>query len=277
MYGVTVLIVNYNSGRWLERCLESLRTALPVHILDNASTDGGLDGIVSGKNVELIRSDTNLGFAVGVNRLAARVATPFMLVLNPDCAVAPDALERLVSRLRADDRLGLVSGRVDDLSGREQRGCRRRLPTPARILNELIPSRRQKGLGVDLTETPAPGDFVEIEAVNGACMLIRTEAFRAVGGMDTGFPFHFEDLDLMARLRDAGWRIGWEPAARIVHAGGISSRHRRFSVHWNRHRGLWRYLRRHCRTFPWTPVWWLLIWSHAVLKLPLVWLRRGVS
>lgn len=274
MCDATVLIVNYNSGRWLKRCLEHLRTALPVRILDNASSDDSLDGIVPGKNVELIRSDTNLGFAAGVNRLAGGVTTPFMLILNPDCAVAQDAVEHLASRLKADASLGLVSGRVEDLSGREQRGSRRCLPTPVRIVNELIPSRRKRGLGVDLTEIPPPPEFAEIEAVSGACMLLRTEAFRAVGGTDAGFPLHFEDLDLMARLRRAGWRIGWEPAARITHAGGVSSGHRRFQVHWNRHRGLWRYLRIHCRTFPWTPVWWLLIWSHAVIKLPLIGWRR---
>lgn len=274
MPDITVLIVNYNSGRWLRCCLRTLSTALAVRILDNASSDDSLDGTVSDEHVELIRSDTNLGFAAGVNRLAAGVTTPFMLVLNPDCKMVPDAVEQLASRLCADSRLALVSGLVEGVSGGEQRGSRRRLPTPARIISELIPFRRKRGLGVDLTETPPPPEFIEVEAVSGACMLLRTDAFRAVGGMDTKFPLHFEDLDLMARLRRAGWRIGWEPAARIIHAGGVSSNHRPLQVHWNRHRGLWRYLRNHCRTFPWTPVWWLLIWSHAVIKLPSVGWRR---
>lgn len=274
---VTVVVVNYNSGPWLERCLRALRgrdaSLPPVVVVDNDSTDGSPEGIRPFGNVRMVHSDANLGFARGVNRGASQVTTDYLLVLNPDCLLVPEGLERLVREMDDHPDCGLASGRVFDTSGNEQRGSRRRLLTPERILAEVL---SRPGEGVDLVDQPAPSEPAEVEAVSGACMLIRRTAFRELAGFDEDYPMHFEDLDLMTRMRNAGWTIRLHPEVIASHAGGISSARRPAAVVWSKHRGLWRYLKRHCRkeipVWQW-PLWALAIHAHGLLRTSLAWIR----
>lgn len=272
---VAVLIVNYNAGDWLARCVAGLRpdggVSPAIRIVDNGSTDGSLERIDTA-DVEIDRTGRNLGFAAGINRAAAGADAEFLLLLNPDCRIEPAALLRLVDELDRHPRAALVSCRVLDHHGQEQRGSRRRLPTPRRIIAELL----GRVGGIDLTDRPAPDEPVEVEAVSGACMLVRRSAFEQIGGMAPAYPLHFEDLDLFARLSAAGWTLRWTPAAEVVHAGGQSTARRPVAVLWAKHRGLWIYLRRHCaaRWPRWQrPAWALALIAHALLKTPVVWFQ----
>ncbi len=272
---VTAVIVNYNSGPWLARCVRALKgkgARVPrVIVVDNASSDDSLDNLPPMPTTDIVRSLDNLGFGRGVNLVLDRVDTPYLLVINPDCLLVPEGLHALVEEMDSHEQAGMVSGRIYDMGGNEQRGSRRQLPGPRRVLNEVL--RFRMGPAIDLTHLPAPSQPVDVEAVSGACMLIRTAAFRHLGGFDTGFPMHFEDLDLMARLLADGWTIRLVPDVAISHAGGVSSRQRPVRVMINKHRGLWRYLNKHCRDRwpPWVrPFWWLGIWLHVLLMLPVV-------
>lgn len=269
---VDVLIVNYNAGEWLARAVDSVRPdgadRPAIRIVDNGSTDGSAE-TVDPQRAALDRTGRNLGFAVGINRAAGQATAEFLLLLNPDCLIRPDALAILVDELDRHPEAALVSGRILDLDGREQRGSRRRLPTPSRVLAELM-----RGDGVDLTDTPPPDGSIEVEAVSGACMLVRRSAFEQVGGLDAAYPMHFEDLDLFARLAGTGWSLRWVPDAEIVHAGGRSSAHRPVRVLWAKHRGLWIYLQRHClAALPrWQrPIWRTGLAASALMRTPMVW------
>ncbi|TVR96655.1 MAG: glycosyltransferase family 2 protein [Wenzhouxiangellaceae bacterium] len=277
---VTAVIVNYNSGPWLARCIRALKgkgARLPLLlVIDNASDDDSLDNLPPMPGLDIVRNSSNLGFGRGVNSALERVTTPYLLILNPDCLMVPEGLAALVRDMDAHPEAGLVSGRIYDMSGNEQRGSRRQLPGPRRVLNEFL--RFRMGPVIDLTHLPSPSEPGEVEAVSGACMLVRTEAFRALNGFDAGFPMHFEDLDLMSRLQQAGWTVRLVPDVAISHAGGVSSRRRPVRVMVSKHHGLWRYLNKHCRNrWPvWVrPLWWLGIWLHAALMVPVVlWRRR---
>jgi len=276
---VCVLIVNYNSGQWLARCVRALKGVsgrLPnVHVLDNGSVDGSVDKLPDMPGLKVTRLEENLGFGAGINSLARTVTQDFMLILNPDCLLVAESLERLVKELDDWPNAALVSGRIFDMGGNEQRGSRRQLPSPKRLRNEVL--RFHFSSGVDLTHLPAPEGPCEVEAVSGACMLVRRNQFNAVGGFDTGFPMHFEDLDLMARLRAAKQQIRLVPDVAISHAGGVSSKHRPMQVEFNKHRGLWRYLVKHCKAqWPWwsRPLWATAIAAHFALAVPAAFLRR---
>ena len=261
---VCVLIVNYNSGPWLTNCIRALRgngAQLPaIQVLDNASDDSSALDLNNIPGLEAILSRQNIGFGAGINTLAQNVTHEFILVLNPDCLIVQNGLKRLIEELDAFPSAAMCSGRVFDMSGNEQRGSRRMLPTPRRLLKEMF--RLNVGEGIDLTRMPPPQSNCEVEAVSGACMLIRRDCFNELGGFDLDFPMHFEDLDLMARLAHAGHAIRLVPEVAISHAGGVSSRHRRFKVQLDKHRGLWRYLNKHCRD-QW-PVWSRPLWAGAI-------------
>lgn len=276
---VDVAIVNYNAGDWLAHCIARLRPEgvdrPHVIVVDNASNDASLQALdereSTAGDLTIERLDRNTGFAAGVNRATAHATREFLLILNPDCLLAPDALARLVAELDAHPEAGLVSGRVLGADGHEQRGSRRRLPTPRRVIAELL---RTDGERIDCSDSPAPDSSVDVEAVSGACMLVRRGAFERLGGMDEGYPLHFEDLDLFARLRAAGWTLRWVPDVEILHAGGRSSSTRPVGVLWAKHLGLWRYLTNHCRdAWPvWQrPLWLIALVAHAVLRTPLAW------
>lgn len=274
---VSVLIVNYNAGEWLERAVGAVRPAgsadPEVIVVDNGSTDASLDAL-DVHSVEIDRAGRNLGFAGGINRAAGHAHREFLLLLNPDCRIDPGDLERLVAELDAHPECALVSGRILGLDGREQRASRRLLPTPSRIVGELLPFSDK---GIDLSRTKPPGHAIQVEAVSGACMLVRREAFERVDGLDAGFPLHFEDLDFFARLAEAGWILRWTPDVAIVHAGGQSSRRRPVGALWDKHVGLWRYLRRHCPAeWPrWQrPLWFAALGVHFIVRVPLALVLR---
>lgn len=278
---VTAVIVNYNSGRWLARCIENLRgrggTSPQVIVIDNASDDGSIDVLPALSGITVRRAHRNLGFGRGVNQALRTVRTDYLLIINPDCLLVPAALARLIEELDQHPDVALVSGRVFDMRGVEQRGSRRRLPTRRQVLSEVLPFSRLNG--IDLTHEPSPEEPSDVEAVSGACMLVRTAALAQVGGFDPCFHMHFEDLDMMARLREAGWRIRLVPSVFVSHAGGVSSRRRPLAVMWAKHKSLWRYLNKHSGDYEgWTwfsrMLWWLLIHTHAVLMTPVCLLAR---
>jgi len=270
---VTAVIVNYNSGPWLARCVENLRgrsSPLPdVIVIDNASDDGSPEMLPPLPGITIRRAHRNLGFGRGVNQALRTAATDYLLVVNPDCLIVPEALVQLVRELDANPDVALASGRVFDMRGIEQRGSRRRLPTRRQILAEVLPFSR--GNGVDLGGEPVGDEPIDVEAVSGACMLVRRSALLEINGFDSGFHMHFEDLDVMARLRQAGWRIRLLPSVFVSHAGGVSTRRRPVRVMWAKHRSLWRYLNKHCSA-DWSgasrAMWWLFIHLHAVAMTP---------
>ena len=276
---VTVLIVNYNSGPWLGRCIRALRGRdgrYPlIEVVDNDSSDGSVSLAPQWDGVRVRRAPRNLGFARGVNTAARAARTEFLLIINPDCLLLADPLQHLISDLDRHPQAAMVSGRIFDMDGNEQRGSRRCLPTRKRVLGEVLGGGRER---IDLLHLPAPEQSMEVEALSGACMLVRRSAFLAVGGLDKRYPMHFEDVDLMARLRQAGWTLRLVPEVVVSHAGGVSSRSRPVRVMWKKHRGLWRYLNQHPE-LPWPAwsraLWWLGIHSHAVLMAPVtLWRRR---
>jgi len=276
---VTAVVVNYNSGLWLARCVDNLRghrSKLPeVIVIDNASSDGSVEELPALEGITVRRAHRNLGFGRGVNQALRSVSTDYVLVINPDCLIVPSALVRLVEELDAHPEAAMASGRVFDMSGNEQRGSRRRLPTRDQVLAEVLPFSRRPG--IDLTNQPPPENAEEVEAVSGACMLVRMRALDEVGGFDPAYHMHFEDLDLMARLQEAGWRIRLDPSVIVSHAGGVSSRRRALGVMLAKHRSLWRYLNKHCAE-GWSPgsrfLWRTAIVLHALMRLPLELFRR---
>ncbi len=286
---VTAIVVNFNAGDALRQCVQALLNGslVPgVVVADNASTDGSASELRSlyGKfpGLEILFNPTNLGFAAAVNACAKSVSADWALIINPDCEVAPDALEKLLEAVRQDERAALAGPLVRDADGRPERASLRRFPDPWNSLmtfsglwrlGRWIPLVR----GVPVNPAALPEETVEAEAVSGACMLVRRAALEDIGYMDEGYGLHCEDLDLMYRLREAGWRCLFVPQAAAVHGGGVSSRSRPMWVHTQKHLGMQRFFRKfQARRYP-PPVRWLVhagIWLHYIALAPVAWLKR---
>ncbi|MDE2997551.1 MAG: glycosyltransferase family 2 protein [Gemmatimonadota bacterium] len=224
---VTAVVVNWNSGDDLLRCVASLiaateRLPLDVVVVDNGSSDGSPEALDAfGDVVSLVETEGNLGFGSGVNRGVRRCAAPYVLVLNPDVTVAPDAIERLLDYLEANDRVGVVGPRLVDERGQAQRSFGRAPGLAGEIcrkfLLHLVFPFLKFGCRASRRRTP-------VGWVTGACFLMRRSAFGAVGGMDDAIFMYYEDVDLCLRLGKAGWSVAYLPEACAFHAGGGSSK-----------------------------------------------------
>lgn len=287
---IEVVIVNFNAGATLGRCLQSLyEQSLPlaVTVIDNASTDGSPDAIARAfggrADFRLVCNDGNPGFAAAVNRAVSAEDRDYLLLLNPDCDLQAGALGALCEALERDPRAGLAGPLVTDADGRPQRGTLRRFPDPWRSFLTFSGLWRLGGRwpafrGVEVAVDVDPEDsVVQAEAVSGACMLLRKRAFEEAGRMDPNYGLHCEDLDLMYRLHQNGWHCLYAPAARVIHHQGVSSASRPLWVHWQKHRGMQRFYRSYrAARDPW-PLRGLVyagIWSRFAVTLPLRLLRR---
>lgn len=286
---VSAVIVNYNAGPALLASIGALLDypgQLAVCVVDNQSTDDSLaqlqQAFGADPRLTIIRNQENAGFARGVNQVALQSAADYVLVLNPDCVLEPGALEQLVGALQADAQAAVAGPWVCDSDGTVQSGTWRRFPDPWSSLMTFsglhrLSARAPSLEGVNAPQSEPPPDVIRVEAVSGACMLVRREAGAAVGFMDEGYGMHCEDLDLMYRLQQGGYHCLLVPQARATHAGGISSSSRPFWVHRQKHLGMQRYFRKFQAKDLAFPARWIVnagIWVHYLLTLPAVLVRK---
>ena len=245
---VSVVVVNYNGGEVLLRCLEALFTStLPLEVIlcDNASKDDSTrEAAHRFPSLRLRKNIDNLGFAVAVNQGLSMAQSDILLLLNPDCIVQPDTLERMVAILDAHPEVGMAGCRILNPDGSEQRGCRRHLPNMGNSFSKAT-GRQKEGRNIDLHDTPLPREPQPVEAISGAFMLIRRTALESVGPLDEGYFLHCEDLDWCKRFHDQGWKILFVPQISIVHYQGTCSSSHPVRVSWYKHRGMVRYYRKH--------------------------------
>lgn len=277
-------IVNFNSGSYLGRCVQSLLetpVVRGVYVIDNASTDHGLDDIDGGEvpngRIQVVRNDKNYGFARGVNQFLTLASADYLLILNPDCVVAAGTLEAVSDVLDRDSSVGMAGCLLQNPDGSEQRGGRRKIPDPWNSLKRVFMGRARASRGFDLVGSALPDQPVEVEAISGAFMLVRRAALKVVGLMDEGYFLHCEDLDWCMRFRQAGWKIVFVPGSAVTHYQGASSRAHPVFVLWHKHRSMWRFYRK----FYWDeyPVLfsfavWCAIWGRFLLLLLPVTLSR---
>lgn len=250
---VCVVIVNYNSGATLTECVRSLlASTVPVGIVvsDNGSQDDSIAylraSVTDAPQLSVIENGENLGFAKANNIALARCRNDYVLVLNPDCIVEPDTLEKMIGVMEQHPEAGMASCLVINPDGSEQAGCRRFVPTPWRSMVQVLhlhqiiknhPRFRSFTMaGLPLPRAPEP-----VEAISGAFMLVRREAFETVGLMDENYFLHCEDLDWCMRFRQAGWKILFVPQVRVVHWKGLSSRAHPVVIEYHKHRGMVRF------------------------------------
>lgn len=270
----SILVVAADSGVGLKECIRRLMAtslSMEVILVDNASRDGIVPAIdrayAHDARCKVIYSRENLGFGPAMNLAAGQARGRALVMLNPDCLVQQADLLQLLQALDEWPGAGLVGAVVCDADGRPDPASWRRDPLFRRALNSVL-GRRENGVNIERT---LPDGVVEAEAVSGALMLMPRELFGRLGGFDEAFFLHCEDLDLCRRVRDFGRKVLLAGNVRVHHAKGSSSHHRPVFVSRYKHRGMWRWFRKHdpasrnrwIRMIVWTG-----IWSHFLLKVP---------
>ncbi len=273
---IAVVVVSHQSAATLDDCLVRLRAAQAVAavvVVDNASRDASCAiaqrHADADARVRVLRNAGNPGFGAACNQGAADAAAPWLAFVNPDCLVEPDTFARMLELAHGDPTLGLLGADLVDVQGVRDLAARRREPS---LWDALCGFGRRSAHAIVPDTAPLQG----VDAVSGALMLMPAALFRRLGGFDTGYRLHAEDLDLCRRVRDAGLRVAVANAVRVVHVRGVSSRARPVWVEWQKHRGLWRYFRRYeaAHLPAWRrPLLWCALWAHWLLAAPRAWWR----
>ncbi len=249
---LSTIIVNYNSGAFLTKCVHS---ALPhvreIILVDNASSDGSialcLSNFPNQPKLKVIRNNANIGFAAACNIGVQNASQEYLFFLNPDCILEVNAVSEMLHVLESDAGIAMAGGLLMHPDGTEQGGGRRAIPTPWRSFVRAFGlsrfAHRWPRLFFDfhLHKQPLPAHPIEVEAISGACMLVKRGAITDVGLWDEGYFLHCEDLDWCMRFRQKGWKIMFVPSARVMHAQGVCGRSRPIFVEWHKHRGMVRF------------------------------------
>jgi GT2 family glycosyltransferase len=229
----SVIIVSFNTREILRACLSELFLAIRVRdieviVVDNASRDGSADMVAADfPQAQLLRSQTNLGFAAA-NNLAFRVAVGrYIILLNPDTLIAIYALDAALGHMDASPDVGLAGGRLVGRDGLNQPSARQ-FPS---LFNELLVL---SGLAARFPRSRLFGRFdrtwadpylsAEVDWVPGAFVIIRHDALQQVGEFDERFFLYYEEVDLCRRFKKLGWKIWYWPDIEVEHLGGESSR-----------------------------------------------------
>jgi N-acetylglucosaminyl-diphospho-decaprenol L-rhamnosyltransferase len=237
---IAAIIINYKTPGLTLDCLAALEPEVRqlagsrAIVVDNASSDDSVSILEQEIKlrywvdwVEIVQSATNVGFSggnnLGVAAARKRIAFDAYLLANSDTIVRPGALTSLSNALWSRPTIGLVGPRLEWPSGEIQASCFRAI-SPARELAAAAKTgvfSRLVGGDLPISFDPINGTEAEaVEWISFACVLIRAEAFAAIGPMDEGFFMYFEDVDYGLRANRAGWRIAYAPEARVVHLRG---------------------------------------------------------
>ena len=249
--GVAAVVVNYNARDHLLDCVRSLRAegVQEVVVVDNASTDGSGPALAaSDPDAVWLATGANIGFGAAANRGAARTSAPLLLVCNPDLVVEPGAVRALAATVRRDPGLALVGARIESPAGAVY-------PSPRRFpgLTEAAGHAFLDLLGVDnvftrryrMLDDDRSRPATDVDWVSGSCFMARRATWQQLGGFDEAYFMFAEDVDLCWRAGQSGWRVGFEPAARVTHVQGVSVDQHPYRMLAAHHRSI---LRFYCRT-----------------------------
>lgn len=229
---LSVVIVNWNSKEYLRKSIASIAAAthgikFETVVIDAASYDG-CDEMLRDNfpNVRFIQGVNNLGFAKSNNEACSAARGSTILFLNPDTEIEGSAIETLYVQLNALPNAGIVGPKLLNSDRSVQQSCIRAFPTilnqvlDSDMLRKLFPRSRLWGMkplfrGNELAE--------KVDAVSGACLMIKRSVFESVGKFSTDFFMYSEDIDLCLKVRKAGLSTYYVPTAVVVHHGGGSS------------------------------------------------------
>ncbi|HXL79349.1 MAG TPA: glycosyltransferase family 2 protein [Pyrinomonadaceae bacterium] len=234
---LSIIIVNWNGGELLRRCLRSIAQAPPsvaydIVVVDNASSDDSVAwlrsaearALLPGIAVHIIENADNAGFSKANNQAIAYSQAPMLFLLNPDTEVTTGAVDTLIACLNSNERIGACGPRLLNTDRSLQHSVWRNPPSAWEIvvsgigLWRLIPRRLRGELLLGghwdhATRRAVPMLF-------GAAVLARRAMIDQVGGLDERFHMYGEDNEWCLRITRAGWLLVFEPDAAVVHHGG---------------------------------------------------------
>ena len=252
---LSVIIVNYNAGRLIPKCIDSCWKNAPadgemeVLVVDNASTDGSAEALAVRDDIIFIRNRQNFGYAAANNQGIARAGGDYLLLLNPDVEVGPGVFDELMAFLDENPDAGIAGPALVNPSGRLQESYRRfpnllhLLGNRRSIIYRLWPRNpfSRQGFYLDLEL----GGAVKVDFLAGAAMMFKRELVDLIGPLDPKYFMYVEDADFSRRARDAGSYTYLLPQLTVLHHWGESAARHPYRIVLIHHISMMRYFRMH--------------------------------
>jgi len=253
---LTIGIINYNTKEDLELCLQSIFRNPPhfkysIIVVDNDSKDSSKKFLQSlnHKNIKKVYNSENKGFGSACNQIAELADATYILFLNPDVIITKSSIDRLISFIKENKEIALVTGKLLNPDGTLQLSCRK-FPTILYVLfgresifRKLFPnnplSRKYMLYDLDYNKVQYP------DWVRGAVILVRSDSFKEIGGFDEKFFLYLEDTDLCLRFRKIGYNIAYNPEAIFYHKLGSSTNKKEFQSKLMHNISMYYYIKKH--------------------------------
>jgi len=227
---LSIAIVSYNTRALMLDCLRALfesraEIQFEVIVVDNSSKDATVEAIRTNyPTVQIIVNHENRGFSKGVNQALAISSGRYLLMLNSDTQVRRQALDRMATCLNEDPKIGAVGCKQWTGDGQLYQSC---FPFPS-LRDHLIHASFFRTCAPAWQEALAAEQAIDctrsqdVDWINGACLMVRTDLMKSCGGLDEGYFMYFEDVDLCQILHRLGYRVRHLADADIVHLIGKS-------------------------------------------------------
>ncbi len=290
---ISILIVTYNSADDMRNCIPELLKlrntgSVEIIVVDNASSDETLTVLNQWQDrITTVANMENRGFGPAVNQGAALSSAPYILLLNPDTQMTRMALETMHEFLEENPGVAAIGPRLEYPDGRLQ-PSRGSFPTliiiTAHILNlkRMMPSddrivnSRWNILGRYFRQYAPLTDIQDVDYTTGACVLLRKDVFTRIGGFDEDFFLYYEEIDLAARVKQAGFRWVFLDKVIVIHTVAVSSSQFPVRSFYERYRSMMIYFRKHGGWFQ-VRIVLLLIQMMALWKFTMLGCRRRGS
>ena len=260
---LSVVIITYNSSQYISECLRSAVLELgnrkaEIILIDNKSDDNSLELVTKFSesefpeniSVRIIANDVNSGYAPANNQGMKNSSGEYLLLLHPDVNIRENSLKVMLDTLNEETSIGMVAPQFLFPDGSIQPSCRR-FPNYLSVIYEAL---GLTGLFSNSKTFNAwkMGDFDhssrrEVDQPMTACVLLKRDVLNQVGLMDEQFVMFFNDVDWCKRIKDAGWKIVFNPEATVEHVLGGSVKFVRSRMILRSHTGFYLYFHKHFR------------------------------
>ena len=240
-YDLSIIIVNWNGGSLVTRCIETIVSSAPkvsyeIVIVDNASTDNSLNELrasevagpmIESEQIRIVLNSENRGFGAANNQAFALTKSPFVFLLNSDTEVSPGTIEKLIEKLKSDPKIGACGPKLLNADGSVQTSvffnppCVWHTILSQLWLYRLLP-RRIRGellLGWHWSHDRERS----VPMIGGAAVMAKREMIEDVGGFNERYHMYAEDNEWCWRITKKNWRLMFVPEAILLHHGAQSS------------------------------------------------------
>ena len=284
IFDVSIIIVNWNSGKYLEETINSIKgktqdISYEIILVDNNSNKEEesylyLDELLKNNNVTVIKDSENLGFAKANNQGMNIAKGRNFLILNPDVILQNNIIKILSDYIDSNDDVGMVGPKIFDIRGNFQQNCMKGKPYPSDTLFHLIGLAKafpnSKALNGYALRYLNRDEINECWGLSGCCMMLKKSLFEEIGGMDEQFFMYQEETDWGMRTKEVGKKVMYNPNAVITHYQGVTTKKIKVKSIWFFTQSMMKFFKKHF----WNKYnifqkafWTVLIYGNFFLKL----------